>query len=350
MDHGFFFKFLGVLRARRLRSMLMIVVLVVFSGGASLSAPTIGATGEQTQPFESGLVVPLEAFRGPPVQRAPSDGKESEAVLPGPKLEAVAGAMLKQRLQRAEAESASLDIFRRLAIAFHSRDYERVLTMIEGQFPNGADHVEILNIQGAALAELKRHDQAVAIFRQVLERDPTHFWARFNIAEIDMLEGRTASARAKFQAIKPAGEKENEILDMKIALTYLVEGKREPAVKIIEAMKFPSSSPARYVALAALAFHDGDRALAHQYLMESEKVFPGQLAGFYLRTLEDAGMSPTLLEAVSVPVSPNLPYIVDAPDSSAKRPVLPLDLRANDLTLGEDALPASDPTSPLAEP
>lgn len=322
------------------RRRILKVVIGVLSSPliAAMASPTIQSPSEQTEQMKALPSVSLDAFLGSPQERPSSEspgGKEKPAVATGPTLEAVAGAMLKKQLQRVEAEADSLNIFKRLAIAFHSKDYSRVLGIIEGQFPHGVDDPEILNIQGATLAELKRHEEAVALFKKVLELEPKHFWARFNIAEIEMLEGRTASARSKFQAMKPAGDKEDEILDLKIALTYLIEDRRTEAQKVVDAMKFPASSPARYVALAALAFYDGDRSRAHEYLVDSESVFPGQLAGFFLRTLEDAGMSPTVAEVVAVPPSSPLPNIPSDPEATAERPALPLDLRANDMTLGD---------------
>lgn len=323
-------------------------LVAVAASTTSLAAPTITDPYELLSPTGSQIVVPLEAFGATQSQGASSPSHQAAPKsTPGPSLEAVAGAVLRRQLRETEAANPQLDIFRRLAIAFYSQDYERVLSMIEGQYPNGTTDAEILNIQGAALAELHQHEQAVAIFKQVIEIEPKHFWARFNIAEIDMLEGRTAAARAKFLAIKPAGDVEDEILDMKIALTYLLDDRPDDAKKVVDAMPFPASSPAWYVAQAALAFHANNRTEAHSYLASSERVFPGALAGFYLRTLEDAGMSPTLAEALAVPASAVIPDVPNDPDAKEQRPALPLDLRASDLAISPQSPPPSPaPTQP----
>lgn len=193
-------------------------------------------------------------------------------------------------LNAPEGDPASA-VFGRASEAFRKKDFEQVLRLLENPALAGSPDPEVLNLHGAVLTELKRYDEAVVCFRRVLEKKPDHFWARFNLAEVDFMAGRYAAARKGFQGMKSDMPAQNELLDFKTVLAWLKENNREEAQKILEGMPSPGRTAAGTSARAAFAFHGGDRAKAREYLAEAARQYPGQLEGFLGATLADFGMT-----------------------------------------------------------
>ncbi len=221
---------------------------------------------------------------------------------------------------------------RRAADAFNQKDFETVLKIAETRFREDPNDPEVINLRGAALSELRRFDEARPVFEEALRIKPDHFWARFNLIEMDFMSGKFPVARQGFEAMKPRGKAEDELLDFKIVLTHLAENNTDAAQSVADTMPFPCESAAWYASRAALAFHMGDRSRAHEYLAESERVFPGALSGFLLQTLTDFGMSPSQEEfaATPRPVAPVQPADPDA-DPDARR--FTLDFRDGDFSI-----------------
>jgi|GEM_PF-5409192 len=203
----------------------------------------------------------------------------------------VGGYAIRARDLNAPEVDAASAVFGRAAEAFRKKDFEQVLRLLETPGLAGSPDPEVLNLHGAVLTELKRYDEAVVFFRRVLEKKPDHFWARFNLAEVDFMAGRYAAARNGFQAMKTGIPPENELLDFKTVLAWLKENNRDEAQKVLEEMPSPGRTAAGYAARSAFAFHGGDKTKAREYLAESERKFPGQLGGFLGATLADFGMT-----------------------------------------------------------
>lgn len=203
----------------------------------------------------------------------------------------VGGYAIRARdLNAPEADAASA-VFGRAMEAFRKKDFEQVLRLLEHPALAGSPDPEVLNLHGAVLTEMKHYDEAVVFFRRVLEKKPDHFWARFNLAEVDFMAGRYAAARKGFQAMKSDMTAQNELLDLKTVLAWLKENNRDEAQKVLEGMPSPGRTAAWSATRAALAFHGGDKAKAREVLAEADRKFPGQLDGFLGATLADFGMT-----------------------------------------------------------
>ena len=225
------------------------------------------------------------------------------------------------------------EALRRAARAFIGGDYRRAVALIEGRRHAIAGNAEALNLLGAAYSELTRQRKAREAFSAALDLQPDHFWAAYNLAELDFVEGRSAQARGKFLELKSRHPAMSELLDLKLVLTHLAEDDIAAAREVAVAMPFPCDTPSWYVARAALDLHTGDSDSAYRWLAESERVMPGGINEFLLRTLRDAELDIDTDRVAAVP-KPRLPTAPLTPEQSARRSGrLPLDLRADDLTL-----------------
>ncbi len=140
-----------------------------------------------------------------------------------------------------------------------------------------------------------------------------------------------------FLAMKPAGKREDELLDLKIVLTYLKTDDTAGASAHADKMPFPADTAAWYAAQAAVAFQSQDRAKALAWLAESERVFPGQLEGFLMKTMREAGMDFSMDEIGVVPA----PVVVVPPENSREESFT-LDPRTSDYLLVPSAFDSGE--------
>ena len=182
------------------------------------------------------------------------------------------------------------EAFGRAAEAFKRKNYPQALAVLDAELKEGEDP-EVLNLRGAVLTEMKRFDEARPCFLRVLELSPGHFWAGFNLAECELLAGRTESAREKFQALKAGRPAEDELLELKIVLSHLVARQVAEARKRVDALPVVSVTAAGDAARAAVAFYEGDKAKAREWLARAEDAHPGEMEGFLRTTLEEAGLT-----------------------------------------------------------
>ena len=74
------------------------------------------------------------------------------------------------------------------------------------------------------------------------ELDPGLWEARFNLAEISFLRKNWAEARRRFEALADAKNEQaqgatGDLIQFKILLTYLLEGKEKKAAEIVDRLR-----------------------------------------------------------------------------------------------------------------
>lgn len=174
--------------------------------------------------------------------------------------------------------------FARAAEAFRRGDHEGALGLINAGGAGIAGDVEALNLRGACLTELHRYEEAKEAFTLVLQLQPGHFWARYNLAEIEFMQGNAASARAGFTAMLGNDPAANELLQFKVVLTWLLENNLAGAEAALGGMADPPVSLAGHMARAACAAARGNPSEASTLLAAGRKVHPGQWEGLLQST------------------------------------------------------------------
>ena len=143
-------------------------------------------------------------------------------------------------------------------------------------------------MRGAALSELGRKKEAAAMFEWALESDPSHFWARYNLAENALMDGNLALARKHFLGISPRGPAQKELLALKLLLIDLRLNDEASARRQLP--DWPTASAAGYAAYAAMAHREGNEAKRSAILAESRRLYPDQWGMFLKKTLEESGV------------------------------------------------------------
>lgn len=149
-------------------------------------------------------------------------------------------------------------------------------------------HPEILNMRGAALSELGRKKEAAAMFEWALDGDPSHFWARYNLAEIALMDGNLALARKHFLGITPQDPAQKELLSLKLVLIDLRSDDAASARRQLPG--WPPASAAGYAAYAAMAHHEGNDGQRTAILAEARRLHPDEWGIFLQKTLKESGV------------------------------------------------------------
>jgi tetratricopeptide (TPR) repeat protein len=150
------------------------------------------------------------------------------------------------------------------------------------------------NLRGVALMRLGEYGRAETALRKAREIDPEFWEARFNLAEVPFLRKSWAEARHRFEALADAKTEQaegvtGELIQFKILLTYLLEGKEKKANGILDQLQTSSVSPAYYCGKAALAFRHRNETEAKVALKAAEKSFSPRLNKLFVESFYAIG-------------------------------------------------------------
>jgi len=129
-------------------------------------------------------------------------------------------------------------------------------------------------LKGAALARLARFDEARQAFLLAERIDPVDPAVPLSFAELELIQGRTDAARGHLKrSLRAAKPEHREQARFLLVLSHLRDRDRGLAGEAAKSLPWPSATPARAYALAALAFHDGDARTATDQMQEAERIF-----------------------------------------------------------------------------
>jgi Flp pilus assembly protein TadD len=181
-----------------------------------------------------------------------------------------------------------LEILTAASIEFQSGQYQRALVILEEAATKSAPHPETLNLRGATLVELGRLKEAEQVFGWVLEIEPTHFWASYNLAEIALLNQNLPEARKKFLVLPTRSPAEDELVNLKALLIDLRSSNTTSARTLLP--PWPPASAAGYAAYAAMAQAEGEPDKRKAIIDEARSLHPEQFGSFLKKTLEESGV------------------------------------------------------------
>lgn len=173
--------------------------------------------------------------------------------------------------------------------AYRNKDYEKAKAKVDEAEKVQPGTTAAANMSGAIAMERQDFAAAKADFERALAIDPQFFPAQFNLTEIPFQQKKYAEARTLLQAIEITESTDTELIEYKVFLTYLLEGNTEEAEKRLEAIKFPSNTPAYYFAHAAWDFANERRNEAQSWIQSSGRIFQPHQNMIYAETLEDLG-------------------------------------------------------------
>ncbi len=178
-----------------------------------------------------------------------------------------------------------------------SKDFDGASQLLEEAAALAPNPAEALNLRGALEYYRGNYRAAESLFRKALAADPASWTAKFNIAEISFVQKEYTRARAQYEEMLPGTNAtkqpvERDLLQYKIFLTQLLEGRLGTAEKISERLPLGGATPARYYAQVALNISRKRLDKAAQDLAAAEQSYPASLNFIFAQPLEKLAMLP----------------------------------------------------------
>ncbi len=204
----------------------------------------------------------------------------------------------------AKATPEYLNALREAVRAFNARDFTATVKAIDAAEALSPPNALTLNTRGAALIEQNKFADGADYCRKALAIDPKFYPARFNLCEVPLVQKRYPEARGMFQQLLEESPKD-ELVQFRILLTWLLEGKDEEARRALESIPFPGNTPAYYYGNAAWEFTHGNPEEANKWVMRGNWVFKPDVTANFSQPFLEIGW----LKAVP-PASTTLPELL----------------------------------------
>jgi tetratricopeptide (TPR) repeat protein len=176
--------------------------------------------------------------------------------------------------------------FERAEAAFNQGKFAEAEKQADAAEKVNAKKPEIPNLRGAIFTKQKRYDEAAQQFNEALALDPKFYPAKFNLAEVNLLQGKYADAARLYQELKQL-DPGSELLAFKLTLCALFAGDESKATEIVDVMKFPGKTPAYYYARAAIALERGQKEAAQKYLLNVKKYYTDAECAYFVQSLKE---------------------------------------------------------------
>ncbi|MGI8889486.1 MAG: tetratricopeptide repeat protein [Chthoniobacterales bacterium] len=178
--------------------------------------------------------------------------------------------------------------------AGHYQETLQKLNEIDARQP---DVAAVHNLRGVALMRLRDFRKAEASLRKARELDPNFWEARYNLAEVSFLSGDWMEARRRLTELLAQPNERiqgatGDLLEFKIWLTYLLEGKEKGGAPVLEKLQSASQSPALYYVKAAAALKRKDQKEAKSWIVTAGKEFSPELNELFKESFYEVGWLP----------------------------------------------------------
>ena len=202
--------------------------------------------------------------------------------------------LLSPEERTSKAKALAKTQFEQALQAYEQHDFKsasKLATEADNTDPN---QPQILNLRGEILAEQQKYDEAETFFKDALKADPKFREAQFNLADVPFRNKDYATARDRFQSLlkqTPGGDKNHaaQLINFKIFLTYLLEGKDNRAQKLMEEFQFNGDTPSLYYAQAAWEFQHNNPEKANDWITSARKIYPLASNDLYAAGFYDLG-------------------------------------------------------------
>src|SRR5881409_12062 len=197
--------------------------------------------------------------------------------------------------------------------AFDSNKFSEALKQLDAVDARQPDLAASKNLRGVILMRQGNYDQAETALQDAARIDPKFWNARFNLAEIPFLKKDWTEARNRFQQLLSSSgpdlaSEASQLIQYKILLTYLLEGKENTVDSILAKLELSSDTPAVDYVKAAVALQHKNQKEAKDWMGAAEKSFSLQLNKLFAESLYEVGW----LEKPAGEARPSLPLMTAA--------------------------------------
>jgi hypothetical protein len=113
-----------------------------------------------------------------------------------------------------------------------------------------------------------------------------------------LMQKKYAEAQSAFEQLA-APARSRELVDFKIVLALLGQGKDAKARQVLDHMKFPGDTASYYFANAAWEFAHGNKGKAREWIQSGDAIFGQQQNYGFYDSLSDMGWVPARQSAAS---------------------------------------------------
>lgn len=178
---------------------------------------------------------------------------------------------------------------RKLASARQHQQALEKLGEAEALRPNSP---EVLMVRGNIYTNAKEYDKARASFLKAESLKPRAFEIRFNLAELDYVQGNYQTASDSFAklltATPPPPAEIRSLMQFKIVVCQIRLNKVAEAEESAKAYAFKDESPASFFTRATFAMQKGDHATANDWLTKAQTTFKPADVAPYVDALVEA--------------------------------------------------------------
>lgn len=189
------------------------------------------------------------------------------------------GSIRSHAVQASAPSKAALDAgtpyLRALQVAdqaYMARDFTEALDKLDVADQIAPNIPDTWSLRGAIYAEQHAYEKAGDAFEKAGELNPGDFWPPYNLAELLLIEKKYVDAAQAFEKLEVYKGNE-ELVQFKIVYAYLLAGKPDQAKPVLDAMKFPSDTPAYYYAQASWAYANKNQKEGDYWSKTGLKVF-----------------------------------------------------------------------------
>jgi tetratricopeptide (TPR) repeat protein len=177
---------------------------------------------------------------------------------------------------------------------FDANNFDDALKDLDAIDARQPDLAESQNLRGVILMRQASYDKAEAALKKAVEIEPKFWNARFNLAEIPFLRKNWPEAQNRFQALLSDSGSElqgeaGQLIQYKILLTYLLEGKENMVDSILGKFELSKESPAISYAKAAISLHHQNMKEAKQWITAADKAFAAKLNKLFVESFYEIG-------------------------------------------------------------
>lgn len=171
---------------------------------------------------------------------------------------------------------------------FRTRDWPATLQALDKADKIHPPTPVTLNTRGAMAIEQRKFEEGARLCEEALKLDPKFYPARFNLAEIQLVQGHYAEARKLFEKFIRENSKD-ELARFRVFLTFLLEKNYDDARRAIDLIPFPGDTPAYYYANASWEFAHDRATEGHKWLGRADWTFGPEKSVIFADSLYELG-------------------------------------------------------------
>jgi len=193
-----------------------------------------------------------------------------------------------------EFNAATEEMYNAAYKAFDSNKFPEALKQLDAldAWRPGLAFSASKNLRGVILMRQGNYDQAETALQDAVRIDPKFWNARFNLAEIPFLKKDWPEARKRFEQLLSTdlAKEASQMIQYKIFLTYLMEGKGNMVDSIWAKLELSPDTPVVDYVKAAVALQQKNQNEAKDWINAAEKNFSPQLNKLFAESLYEVGL------------------------------------------------------------